>query len=97
MGFIQGIALVFPLCTVKADNRVTKFMQPLKTVKCCILPKFHTYIISFQLLANPMPLLLSDAACNAVMGAAVAVGGQMLIRPSIPACCGHCSGEMKLI
>lgn len=44
-----------------------------------------------------MPLLLSDAACSAVMGAAVAVGGQMLIRPSIPVCCGHCSGEIKLV
>ncbi|KAJ9588317.1 hypothetical protein L9F63_018315 [Diploptera punctata] len=49
------------------------------------------------LLSNPTPLLLSDAACSAVMGAAVAVGGQMLLRPSIPACCGHCSGEIKLV
>jgi hypothetical protein len=44
-----------------------------------------------------MPLLLSDAACSAVVGAAVAVGGQMLIRSPLPACCGHCSGEIKLI
>ncbi|XP_021918384.1 golgin-45 isoform X3 [Zootermopsis nevadensis] len=50
-----------------------------------------------SLLANPMPLLLSDAACSAVMGAAVAVSGHMLVRPSIPACCGHCSGEIKLV
>lgn len=50
-----------------------------------------------SLLANPMPLLLSDAACSAVMGAAVAVGGQMLLRPTIPVCCGHCSGEIKLV
>jgi len=59
------------------------------TVKCQLL--------CLQLLSNPMPLLLSDAACSAVVGAAVAVGGQMLIRSPLPACCGHCSGEIKLI
>lgn len=41
-----------------------------------------------------------DVACTAVMGAAVAVGGQMFL-PRCDAnnmtCCPHCSGEIKQI
>ncbi|XP_015584712.1 golgin-45 [Cephus cinctus] len=56
-----------------------------------------------QLLMSPNLLMSGrqDAACSAVMGAAVAVGGQMLLpsRLNIPniACCPHCSGEVKQI
>lgn len=41
-----------------------------------------------------------DIACTAVMGAAVAVGGQMFLPQSGTknmACCPHCSGEIKQI
>ncbi|XP_046741068.1 golgin-45 isoform X1 [Diprion similis] len=56
-----------------------------------------------QLLMNPNLLLSGrqDAACSAVMGAAVAVGGQLFLpsQTSCPtiACCPHCSGETKQI
>ncbi|XP_048504990.1 golgin-45 isoform X2 [Athalia rosae] len=56
-----------------------------------------------QLLMNPNLLLSGrqDAACSAVMGAAVAVGGQLFLpsRSSCPniSCCPHCSGEIKQI
>lgn len=51
---------------------------------------------------NQNPILLSgrpDAACNAVMGAAVAIGGPIIhgYNPLIPTCCSHCSGEVKLV
>ncbi|KAL6255021.1 hypothetical protein P5V15_013355 [Pogonomyrmex californicus] len=41
-----------------------------------------------------------DIACTAVMGAAVAVGGQMFLprcNTNNMACCPHCSGEIKQI
>lgn len=46
-----------------------------------------------------------DAACSAVMGAAVAVGGRMFLPASsgtcagVPgiACCSHCSGDVKQV
>lgn len=42
-----------------------------------------------------------DAACSAVMGAAVALGGQMFLphssTPPNIACCFHCSGEVKQV
>ncbi|XP_049801535.1 golgin-45 [Schistocerca nitens] len=55
-----------------------------------------------NLLLNPNPLLLSghpDAACSAVMGAAVAVGGHLLMGPNtvVPGSCSHCSGETKFV
>ncbi|XP_063227348.1 golgin-45 [Bacillus rossius redtenbacheri] len=49
--------------------------------------------VAEALLASPVPLLRSDAACSAILGAAVAVGGH-----GLPAsCCPHCSGEVKLV
>lgn len=55
--------------------------------------------IALQLLQQPITALLAggpDAACNAVMGAAMALGGSQLF-PQTPrfACCAHCSGEVK--
>lgn len=43
-----------------------------------------------------------DAACSAVMGAAVAVGGQMFLPMNSNnlanmACCPHCNGDVKQI
>lgn len=41
-----------------------------------------------------------DVACTAVMGAAVAIGGQMFLPrcdANNMACCPHCSGEIKQI
>lgn len=41
-----------------------------------------------------------DIACSAVMGAAVAVGGQMFLpqcNTNNMTCCPHCSGEIKQI
>lgn len=41
-----------------------------------------------------------DIACSAVMGAAVAVGGQMFLPQcniNNMTCCPHCSGEIKQI
>lgn len=42
-----------------------------------------------------------DIACSAVMGAAVALGGQIFLpkRSNMPniACCSHCSGEIKQV
>ncbi|XP_075224410.1 golgin-45 [Lycorma delicatula] len=51
-----------------------------------------------QLLLHPLALLgQPDAACSAVLGAAVALGaGQTYCTPA-PACCSHCSGEIKLM
>ncbi|KAK3924495.1 Golgin-45, partial [Frankliniella fusca] len=53
--------------------------------------------VALQLLQQPITALLSggpDAACNAVMGAALALGGSQLFpqNPNL-ACCAHCSGE----
>ncbi|XP_034250204.1 golgin-45 isoform X2 [Thrips palmi] len=55
--------------------------------------------VALQLLQQPVTALLAggpDAACNAVMGAAMALGGSQLF-PQAPrfACCAHCSGEIK--
>ena len=45
-----------------------------------------------------------DAACSAVMGAAVAVGGRMFLPHGSGsldltnmACCPHCSGDVKQV
>lgn len=49
-----------------------------------------------QLLYHQLPLLSQDdAAYSAVMGAAVALGINHLFSTPAPACCGHCSGEVK--
>lgn len=49
-----------------------------------------------QLLYNQLPLLSQDeAAYSAVMGAAVALGINHLFSTPAPACCSHCSGEVK--
>lgn len=48
-------------------------------------------------MANNNLTLLSgkaEAACNAVMGAAVALGG---VGISPMSCCAHCSGEIKQV
>ncbi|KAJ8667141.1 hypothetical protein QAD02_008803 [Eretmocerus hayati] len=60
-----------------------------------------------QLLTSPNVLMSGrqDAACSAVMGAAVAVGGHMFLPPGSTssasamnmACCPHCSGDVKQI
>ncbi|XP_033215360.1 golgin-45 [Belonocnema kinseyi] len=56
-----------------------------------------------QLLMSPNLLMSGrqDAACSAVMGAAVALGGQMFLphssTPTNIACCSHCSGEVKQV
>lgn len=55
--------------------------------------------VALQLLQQPITALLSggpDAACNAVMGAALALGGSHMF-PQNPkfVCCAHCSGEVK--
>lgn len=55
--------------------------------------------VALQLLQQPVTALLSggpDAACNAVMGAAMALGGSQMF-PQTPrfTCCAHCSGEVK--
>ena len=60
-----------------------------------------------QLLKTPNLLMsgCQDAACSAVMGAAVAVSGRMFLPTTssssdscyIPACCPHCSGEIKQV
>lgn len=55
-----------------------------------------------HLLANPHRLQLigePDAACNAVVGAAVALSGQLYLQSHPPniACCPQCSGEIKLV
>ncbi|XP_063982904.1 golgin-45 [Diachasmimorpha longicaudata] len=53
-----------------------------------------------QLLMNPnLMMTRADVACSAVMGAAVAVGGQMFMAkgPEAMACCPHCSGEVKQV
>lgn len=63
-------------------------------------------LILSQLLMNPNLLMSGrqDAACSAVMGAAVAVGGRMFLPPGSSsanlanmACCPHCSGEVKQV
>ncbi|XP_008202932.1 golgin-45 isoform X2 [Nasonia vitripennis] len=59
-----------------------------------------------QLLMTPNLLMSGrqDAACSAVMGAAVAVGGRMFLPSGSSsanlanmACCPHCSGEVKQV
>ncbi|KAK2587746.1 hypothetical protein KPH14_003854 [Odynerus spinipes] len=54
-----------------------------------------------QLLMSPNLLMSGrqDAACSAVMGAAVAIGGQIFVprEGSSFSCCPHCSGEVKQI
>lgn len=54
-----------------------------------------------QLLMSPNLLMSGrqDAACSAVMGAAVAIGGQIFIprEASNISCCPNCSGEVKQI
>ncbi|CAK9807307.1 Blzf1 [Anthophora plagiata] len=54
-----------------------------------------------QLLMSPKLLMSGrqDVACSAVMGAAVAIGGQIFPTRSDPniTCCPHCSGEIKQI
>lgn len=55
--------------------------------------------LALQLVQQPVSALLAggpDAACNAVMGAALALGGTQLF-PHTPnfSCCSHCSGEVK--
>lgn len=46
-----------------------------------------------QLIGEP------DAACNAVVGAAVALSGQLYLQSHPPniSCCPQCSGEIKLV
>ncbi|XP_071856299.1 golgin-45 isoform X2 [Bombus fervidus] len=54
-----------------------------------------------QLLMSPKLLMSGrqDVACSAVMGAAVAIGGQIFLPQSDSniTCCSHCSGEIKQI
>ncbi|OAD53661.1 Golgin-45, partial [Eufriesea mexicana] len=53
-----------------------------------------------QLLMSPKLLTSGrDVACSAVMGAAVAIGGQIFLPRSDSniTCCPHCSGEIKQI
>ncbi|XP_031841549.1 golgin-45 isoform X2 [Nomia melanderi] len=54
-----------------------------------------------QLLMSPTLLMSGrqDVACSAVMGAAVAIGGQIFLpqNDSNITCCPHCSGEIKQI
>ncbi|KAI4497420.1 hypothetical protein M0802_007431 [Mischocyttarus mexicanus] len=54
-----------------------------------------------QLLMSPNLLMSGrqDAACSAVMGAAVAIGGQIFIPREVSNinCCPNCSGEVKQI
>ncbi|XP_011301340.1 golgin-45 [Fopius arisanus] len=53
-----------------------------------------------ELLMNPnLMMARPDVACSAVMGAAVAVGGQMFRAKGSEAmaCCPHCSGEVKQV
>ncbi|XP_017886652.1 golgin-45 isoform X2 [Ceratina calcarata] len=54
-----------------------------------------------QLLMTPKLLMSGrqDVACSAVMGAAVAIGGQIFLPrgDSNITCCPHCSGEIKQI
>lgn len=54
-----------------------------------------------QLLMSPKLIMSGrqDVACSAVMGAAVAIGGQIFLprNDSNMACCPHCSGEIKQI
>ncbi|EGI68478.1 PREDICTED: golgin-45 isoform X1 [Acromyrmex echinatior] len=53
-----------------------------------------------KLLNKKLPMTERDVACTAVMGAAVAVGGQMFLPRcdvSNMTCCPHCSGEIKQI
>lgn len=54
------------------------------------------------MLVNPHLLQLigePDAACNAVVGAAVALSGQLYLQSHPPRieCCPQCSGEIKLV
>lgn len=74
-------------------------------LKACNLPDFkgletatRTERQAEQLLLHPLALLgQPDAACSAVLGAAVALGVGHLHSTPAPACCSHCSGEIKLI
>ncbi|XP_043289850.1 golgin-45 isoform X2 [Venturia canescens] len=56
-----------------------------------------------EMLMSPNLLMSGrqDAACSAVMGAAVAVGGKMFLPPRVSdsymTCCPHCSGEVKQV
>ncbi|XP_018315510.1 golgin-45 isoform X2 [Mycetomoellerius zeteki] len=53
-----------------------------------------------KLLNKKLPMTERDVACTAVMGAAVAVGGQMFLprcNASNMTYCPHCSGEIKQI
>ncbi|XP_018338917.1 PREDICTED: golgin-45 isoform X2 [Trachymyrmex septentrionalis] len=53
-----------------------------------------------KLLNKKLSMTERDVACTAVMGAAVAVGGQMFLPRcdvSNMTCCPHCSGEIKQI
>lgn len=50
-----------------------------------------------QQLLHPLAIFgQPDAACNAVVGAAVALGTTKLSAPA-PACCAHCSGQVKTL
>lgn len=54
------------------------------------------------MIMNPHSLHLvgdPDAACNAVVGAAFALSGQMYLKNHPPniTCCSQCSGEIKLV
>lgn len=57
--------------------------------------------VAEELLMSPKLLMSGrqDVACSAVMGAAVAIGGQIFLPRSDPniACCPHCSGEIKQV
>ncbi|XP_039276273.1 golgin-45 [Nilaparvata lugens] len=50
-----------------------------------------------QQLLHPLAIVgQPDAACNAVVGAAMALGSIKLSAPA-PACCAHCSGQVKTL
>lgn len=58
--------------------------------------------MNLQLLMSPNILMSGrqEAACSAVMGAAVALGGKQFSsqrKMSNVACCQHCSGEIKQV
>lgn len=63
------------------------------------MPPCISEMVLLQILKSP-PSLVSkpDALCNALMGAAVSLGGgQMFLQhPSMNAtCCAHCKGEIQ--
>ncbi|KAJ8952987.1 hypothetical protein NQ318_015347 [Aromia moschata] len=55
---------------------------------------------ALKLLQHPVSVTSKqDALCNAVMGAAVSLGGKQMFlqHPSIHGCCPHCKGDMQNI